>query len=257
METDLQQIIKAVASAMGDCWRFEPGRYDHFCHLVDGGGLTLWARTDPSKPSRLIIRCDNVQALDTNGHTVHYAGDGVPSITVAASRNPASITADIRSRLLPAATAWYTEAMLWKKRTDGRAAVVASFRGQLLTLAGARSGHDQQKIYATGWECEPFADRANITFRNLTHGQTLALLRAYTQITEQPMPDHPKHATQDHMFPSGDDLPLFSETPVKATARPFSPAPVAPQPSLLDLRPQFGGQEPQYQPTQETPEELN
>ena len=55
---------------------------------------------------------------------------------------------------------------------------------------------------------------------------------------------------QDHMFPGGDDLPLFSEAPVKVSVRPFNPKPHAAQPSLLNLRPTFGGEEPTYQATQ-------
>lgn len=52
--------------------------------------------------------------------------------------------------------------------------------------------------------------------------------------------------TQNHMFPDGEDLPLFSETPVKVADRPFTPKPTAAQPSLLDLRPTFGAKEPTY-----------
>lgn len=39
-----------------------------------------------------------------------------------------------------------------------------------------------------------------------------------------------------NFFPTGDDLPLFSGAPVAAACRPFVPAPVARQESLLDLR---------------------
>jgi len=60
---------------------------------------------------------------------------------------------------------------------------------------------------------------------------------------------------QPNFFPSGDDLPLFSGAPVRIEERPFNPQPAAEQPALLDLRPQFGVVEPQYQPSQEAQED--
>jgi hypothetical protein len=50
------------------------------------------------------------------------------------------------------------------------------------------------------------------------------------------------------MFPTGEDLPLFSGAPVRAPARTSAPRPAATQPNLLDLRPSFGGGEPTYVP---------
>lgn len=57
-----------------------------------------------------------------------------------------------------------------------------------------------------------------------------------------------KSTDQDHMFPTGEDLPLFSGAPVRAPARTFAPRLAAKQPNLLDLRPSFGAGEPTYAP---------
>lgn len=55
---------------------------------------------------------------------------------------------------------------------------------------------------------------------------------------------------QHTFFPDGDDLPLFSGAPVRAEQRPFTPQPVAEQPSLIDLSFRFGEVEQQYLPAQ-------
>lgn len=251
MTTNLRQTTEEIAAALGDGWRSESGQYDHFCRLVDGGegdGLTLWVRTDPSKPGRLMFRCDTVEATDIYGHPAHYGYNynAGPSITAAASRNPASIAADIRTRLLPEARIWWAEAIAWKADADRKFAVVEGLRQQLLAFPGSHRGHDCRQVYGPGWECETLTESATLEFRGLTHSQALALLHACMQLKEQDMQKHEDKPTQDHMFPSGDDLPLFSETPVRVASRPFVPAPVAAQPSLIDLRPQFGGEEPSY-----------
>ena len=52
-----------------------------------------------------------------------------------------------------------------------------------------------------------------------------------------------------HMFPRGDDLPLFSGSVYGPTNPPvFVPEVTATQDSLLDLRPVLGSAEPTYQP---------
>lgn len=55
---------------------------------------------------------------------------------------------------------------------------------------------------------------------------------------------------QHTFFPDGEDLPLFSGAPVRSEQRPFTPQPIAEQPSLIDLRCRFGDVEPQYLPAQ-------
>ena len=56
-----------------------------------------------------------------------------------------------------------------------------------------------------------------------------------------------------HMFPKGDDLPLFSGSVYGPTTPPvFETEEEARQESMLDLRPQMGKAEPTYQPKQQT-----
>ena len=58
-----------------------------------------------------------------------------------------------------------------------------------------------------------------------------------------------------HMFPRGDDLPLFSGSVYGPTQPPvFVPEVTATQDSLLDLRPVLGSAEPTYQPKPHTQE---
>lgn len=248
METDLRQITADVAVALGNGWRFEPGAHDHFCHLVQADGLTLWVRVDPNKPGRLMVRCDTVEAIDIYGHPIHYGYNynAGPSITAAVTRPPAGIASDIRTRLLPEARVWWAEAIAWKEDADKKFAIVEGMRRRLLSLPDSHRGHDCRQIYGPGWECETFTDSASLKLQRLTHNQALALLQAYMQLKEQDMQKPNGKPAQDHMFPTGDDLPLFSETPVKVIDRPFAPQPVAAQPSLLDLRPTFGAEEPSY-----------
>ena len=66
---------------------------------------------------------------------------------------------------------------------------------------------------------------------------------------EEPMPN--SAPPQQHMFPTGDDLPLFSGAPPKATVKPFQPQAVAAQLTAFDLRPTFGAAEPTYTPEPE------
>lgn len=242
MTTDLHKTTTEIAYALGDGWRFDSGPYDHSCNLIESTGLTLWVRFDSNKPGRLSIRCDSVQATDIYGHPWLYRSEDVPGITVSATRSPASIAADIRSRLLPAATRWHADAVAWKADMDSQYAAVEDMRIRLLAFPGAIPGSDRRQIYGLGWECEPLTHDAVLKFSRLSYDQALALLHAYIQIQEQSM----SAPAQDHMFPDGEDLPLFSETPVRVADRPFSPRPVAAQPSLLKLRLAFGAEEPTY-----------
>jgi hypothetical protein len=247
MTTNLRQITEDIAAALGDGWRFDPGLYEHYCHLVHADGLIFWVRIDPSKPGRLIIRCDTVSAADIYGNNVLYnTYEWHPQITVAASRTPASIAADIRTRLLPDALAWWAKAQKWQMQTNAQAAAVEGMRQRLLAFPGSHLGSDRRYVYGPGWSCETLTSTATLEFRSLTWDRSLSLLRTYIGLTEASMqkPDQPP--AQDHMFPAGDDLPLFSETPVKVAVRPFAPKPAAAQPSLLDLRPAFGAEEPTY-----------
>lgn len=58
-----------------------------------------------------------------------------------------------------------------------------------------------------------------------------------------------------HMFPRGDDLPLFSGSVYGPSNPPvFVPEVTATQDSLLDLRPVLGSAEPTYQPKLDTQE---
>lgn len=215
MQTDLRQITGAIAAALGDGWRCEPGQYDHYCYLVAssevGDGLTLWVRLDADKPGRLVIRCDAPDAADIYGHRLTYSSDYVPRISVAATRTPASIAADIRSRLLPEAQPWYANALVWKAKCDRDAAFVEEMRRQLLALQGACRGSDNRKVYGPGWECETFTDSAGLLFRRLSYEQAVALLHEFVSLHEKEAVAL-SNPVQSSMFPDGDDLPMFTLT---------------------------------------------
>ncbi len=72
---------------------------------------------------------------------------------------------------------------------------------------------------------------------------------AHCTCTEEAMPK--AALPQPHMFPTGDDLPLFSGAPPKATVKPFQPQAVATQLTAFDLCPTFGAAEPTYTPEPE------
>ncbi len=72
---------------------------------------------------------------------------------------------------------------------------------------------------------------------------------ALTTHMEEPMRSAP--SPQQEMFPAGEDLPLFSGAPPKATVRPFQPQATATQLTAFDLRPTFGDTEPAYAPEPE------
>lgn len=196
---------------------------------------------------RIAIRPVALEAPDERGQPVRY-DYAIPSITVSAQRSATSIAGDIRNRLMPEAESWFAAALLWQQRVIALHSALSKFRKCLLAFPNADRWQDSRKVYGRGWTCDlSSVSSCDLAFDGISHDLAVALLGAYHQIIEEPMPDH-QQTNQQAMFPAGDDLPVFSGSPVRVAARRFDPKPEPGQPSMFDLRPAFGGDEPAYTP---------
>ena len=247
--TTLHDLAREIVDALSaNAWTYQPPRnpdQSHYAIIERCDGLRICLlRYESDK--RITLRPEALEAPDENGNRMTYDYD-LPKITVAATRTPASIAADIRSRLLPDAESWYRVALHWQQNAIATHARLAELRRQLLDFPDTRSSSFSRKLYGDGWTCEPRSGRSILTFE-LTPDLIVKVLTAYHQVIEEPMNDHTQPGQQQSMFPAGDDLPLFSGAPVAVVARRFDPKPEPDQPAMLDLRPAFGGAEPAYSP---------
>lgn len=234
--TTLHGLCNEIASILGDNWTHQPSEYDHYTVLARTDGLQLSCHLDHK---RISIRTAHMPGAPSDNGSCTYYDYNCPSITVAASRTPASITSDIRSRLLPYAETWYAKAIEWRRTSLAQHALLANLRRQLQAFPGSRHSDFHSNVYGPNWKCEPRAGTCTLTF-DLPPDLTVKILAAYYELIEDTMPNRKPADQQQTMFPTGNDLPLFTEQPVQAKDRPFAPKPVAAQDSFLDLRPVFG-----------------
>lgn len=242
-----QQIVSALGAA---AWTYlpptDPTQSQHYAVIERCDGLCLcFLRYDSDK--RMTISAEPLSVDTENGERTTYHYD-IPKITVNPDRSVTAIAGDIRSRLLPDTESWYRVALHWQQTTLKQAANAKALMARLLTYPDASRSTFNHKVYGRNWDCEVrpgSSDSIDLVFRGLSPQSLFAVLDAFYQSMEDPMS---KSADQDHMFPTGDDLPLFSGAPARAPVKTFAPRPAAKQPNLLDLRPSFGGGEPTYAP---------
>lgn len=256
--TTLHDLAREIVDALSaNAWTLQPPAADQVNAAIiercDGLQLRLmrcdargWADV---AGARISIRTEPLVAPNERGDPMRYDYDR-PTITVAATRTPASIAGDIRSRLLPDAESWYRVALHWQEDAVATHARLTELRRQLLAYPGVRSPDFSHRLYGDRWTCEPRVGSSVLVFE-LSPDLIVKVLTAYHQLIEEPMSNHQPTDQQQSMFPAGDDLPIFSGAPVRAATRRFDPQPESNQSALLDLRPTFGDVEPAYTPKPE------
>lgn len=202
--TTLHDLCSQIASILGDNWTHQPNEYDHYTELARTDGLQLIFRLDHK---RISIRTDHVPGAPNESGNHTYYDYNCPSITVSAARTPASIASDIRSRLLPDAETWYVKAVEWQRTSLAQHALLANLRRQLQALPGAHRSEYSRNVYGPNWKCEPSAGTCTLTF-DLPPELTVRVLAAYYELIATP--DRKPAEMQQAMFPTGDDLPLFT-----------------------------------------------
>ena len=203
-----------VAEAMGSRWSAERWGKSPDDNVTWGADivsdfLRLSCHLDSHK-GRVSIMPDNIEGVDSTGRPyVYRTGRDVPRISVAVNRTPAAIAADIRSRLQSDAEQWYTAGQQVMQEYARRAAVVEGFRQQLVKVGFRIAPHNSGNIaHADNSVVEMDSRDVTLTLRSLPHADCLAVLQFLRMRREKLAA--PSSSTQIDMFPSGDDLPLFT-----------------------------------------------
>jgi hypothetical protein len=207
---ELRIYMEFVAVILGDDWTFEPSKYDdttyHVGTLVGPGAkyLSVTRTTWGHDAGRLTIRAEYDGLLRPGqpfyGAVTHedirnalpYDADCYPSITVAPTRDAASVARDITRRLLPR-----YEPLLQRVKTRLTATLDYRKQGRALADTLAQQVNGTVRDDGTGtytvrlyngttantvgalWgDIRVSGDKANITLHNLTADQTIALLSA-------------------------------------------------------------------------------
>jgi len=171
--TAIEYLCHEIAIALGDDWAFQPSEDGWYANLIrHNDGLNIFCRT---QGKRLYISPESTEkGIDPNYDR--------PVITVDSNKPPGSIARDIQSRLLPSATTWWadSQAKLAERKAEDDA--VAAFDRQIQQLTGKTKSPSSKTFYGEGWQCNEYCLATDLTFRGLTHNQTLALLRTYYKI---------------------------------------------------------------------------
>lgn len=176
--TAIEYLCQQIAIALNDDWTCQLSEDGWYANLIRrSDGLNLFCRIENGK--RLHISPESTEkGIDPNYNR--------PTITVDSNKPPGSIARDIQKRLLPDATIWWAEAKAKLTQQIAEQDARQIFEAKMLQLPDASKSQSSSRIYGPNWTCEEYASLAELTFRSLTHNQTLTLLSAYYEIKENP-----------------------------------------------------------------------
>lgn len=184
----LDTLVSALAAALGPGWRAEWEPPTDICtvrsaYLIQADGLRLvCCLTD----GRLRISPDSVPMLSDTGHATTYYYDR-PVITVAPTRPPHQLAADLRRRLLDDAAAWWTTATTVAANSHRNWAAFQARRSELLSMPGAYAGHDDIYVFGSVWRCDArYGERVTLKFTGISYAEALAAIRAVEAIRTTP-----------------------------------------------------------------------
>lgn len=176
----LDTLVSALAAALGPGWRAECEPPTDICtivrsaYLIHVDGLRLVCRlTD----GRLCISPDSVPMLSDTGYATTYYYDR-PVITVAPTRPPHQLAADLRRRLLDDAATWWATATAVAANSCRNWAAFQARRNELLSVPGAYAGHDTFLVFSSAWRCDArYGDSVNLEFTGIDYADALAAIR--------------------------------------------------------------------------------
>lgn len=176
--TTVEYLCMQIAIALGDDWTCQLSKDGWYANLIRrSDGLNLFCRIENGK--RLHISPESTEkGIDPNYDR--------PIIKVGLGKTPAGIAKDIESRLLPSATTWWADSRAKLAQRKAEEAAIAAFDRQMRELTGKTKSPSSKTFYGEGWQCEEYCLAADLTFRGLTHDQTLTLLGAYYEIKGNP-----------------------------------------------------------------------
>jgi hypothetical protein len=128
------------------------------------------------REGRIHVALPQVKITASNGRTYTYHAPR-PHISIADHRTGADLGREIARRLLPDATAWWSEAQAWR---HGQEETAADQRCTLAALAALGRGvvNRDGEAYGERWRAEPGgAGRVSLQLSRLTQEEAQAVLR--------------------------------------------------------------------------------
>ena len=192
MTTTMHELYQAIAEALGPDWSSVPPTNQNRCsNLIRANGMSLFC--EPHRGERLGIEVDPIESITKEGRIIFRYSENRdrPSITVSATRDATAIARDIRSRLLPTATAWWEEGMKRKARAEQERTNKLQLQDRLFQFPGATLAygpfdHSDARISTNDNAWSVYLDKHCVTFNRMGDDEIVAMIQAYQKLKGAP-----------------------------------------------------------------------